>query len=296
MPSNPEAVATGRFAPSPTGPLHFGSVVAAVASYVAARAAGGRWLLRIDDLDPPRTEAGAGAAILATLAALALDWDGPPVYQSERSAAYRAALTTLGQAGATYACACSRRVVGAGAYPGTCRGRGLADGVGRTLRVKVDALPIAFEDRVQGAYCQTLSTHCGDFVVRRADGIAAYHLACVVDDAAVGVTEVVRGVDLIESTPRQLHLQRLLGLPQPRYAHVATVLDAAGAKLSKQTHAQAVTAATAPRALFHALRFLGLDPPASAAAAGPAELLAFARAHWQWSALPARSRRYDWEA
>ena len=295
-PISADSAAVGRFAPSPTGPLHFGSVVAAVASFLAARAAGGRWLLRIDDLDPPRTEPGATAAILATLAALELHWDGPVVYQSERSAAYRAALADLARAGATYACACSRRRVGAGPYPGTCRGLGLADGAGRTLRVKVDAVPITFEDRVQGAYGQALATHCGDFVVRRADGIAAYHLACVVDDAAAGVSEVVRGVDLLESTPRQIHLQRLLGLPQPRYAHPATVLDAAGHKLSKQTYAKPVTPATAPPALYHAVRFLGLDPPASLAGAAPAGLLAWAVPHWRWSALPARPRRYDWDA
>lgn len=284
----------GRFAPSPTGPLHFGSVVAAVAGFLAARAAGGRWLLRIDDLDPPRTAPGAAAAIIEMLAALNLQWDGAVVHQSERGEAYRAALADLARAGALYACACSRRVVGAGPYPGTCRGRGLADGVGRALRVRVDALPIAFEDRIQGLCARTLADDCGDFVVRRADGIAAYHLACVIDDAAAGVSDVVRGVDLLESTSRQIHLQRLLGLPQPRYAHHATVLDAAGDKLSKQTHAQPVTAASASSALYHAVRFLGLAPPAALAGAAPAELLGWALPRFRWAALPVEPRRYEW--
>ncbi|MEQ8659718.1 MAG: tRNA glutamyl-Q(34) synthetase GluQRS [Gammaproteobacteria bacterium] len=278
----------GRFAPSPTGPLHQGSVVAAVASWLDARARGGRWLLRIDDLDPPREVAGAADLIIETLRALGLEWDGEVVWQSRRGAAYSTALAALAAAGALFPCACTRAMVGAGPYPGTCRDGLPAGRRARTLRVRVDAAEIAFEDRVQGRYAQRLDVECGDFVVRRADGFIAYHLAVVVDDAAAGVTDVVRGVDLIDSTPRQIHLQRLLGLPTPRYAHIAVVRDARGVKLSKQAGAAAVPPAAAATALAAALAFLGLAPPAELAGAPVTTLLDWALPRWQLA--PAATR------
>ncbi|MEQ9060036.1 MAG: tRNA glutamyl-Q(34) synthetase GluQRS [Gammaproteobacteria bacterium] len=281
----------GRFAPSPTGPLHQGSVVAAVASWLDARAGGGRWLLRIDDLDPPREVAGAANLIIETLLALGLEWDGEIVYQSRRDAAYAAALDALEAAGWLFPCACTRAMVGRGPYPGTCRAGVPAGRRARALRVRVDAAAIVFEDRVQGRLEHRLADTCGDFVVRRADGLIAYHLAVVVDDAAAGISDVVRGVDLVDSTPRQIHLQHLLGLPVPRYAHIPVVCDARGVKLSKQSGAPGVLPAQAPAALAAALRFLGLPPPAELAGAPVATLLGWALPRWPSSDLRALGAR-----
>jgi glutamyl-Q tRNA(Asp) synthetase len=251
----------GRFAPSPTGPLHFGSLVAALASWLDARAAGGRWLVRIEDLDAPRAQPGAAEHILATLQALGLRWDGEVTYQSRRSALYDRALRALGPH--AYWCGCSRREVadsslglagdGARIYPGTCRA-GLAAGkAGRALRLRTTSEAIRFTDRVQGPQEQVLERDVGDFVLRRPDGYA-YQLAVVVDDAEQAVTDVVRGADLLDSTARQIYLQRLLRLPAPRYLHVPAAVNAAGEKLSKQTGAPPIQGKESVRA---ALRFLG---------------------------------------
>lgn len=253
----------GRFAPSPTGPLHFGSLVAAVASWLDARARGGRWLVRIEDLDRPREQPGAAATILQQLDALGLWWDEPPVYQSRRLELYAQALQRL-QA-QCYACACTRREIadsslglasdGAQIYPGTCR-EGLPGGRSpRAIRVAVPADPVAFVDRVQGLQVQSLAAQVGDFVLKRADGLFSYQLAVVVDDALQGITDVVRGADLLDSTPRQIHLQRLLGCPTPRYLHTPVAVNAAGEKLSKHTGAPAI--AEPARAIRAALSFLG---------------------------------------
>ena len=283
----------GRFAPSPSGPLHFGSVVTAVASFLDARAQGGRWLLRMDDLDPPRIEVDAAHHILATLEALALEWDGAVVYQSARGEAYAQALAQLLDQAQVYRCRCSRTDIGAGPYPGTCRQAGWSATTARLAwRVRVDDQAICIADCVQGEYLQRLAHHCGDFVVRRADGVYAYHLAAVVDDAWSGVTQVTRGSDLLESTPRQVHLQRLLGLPTPRYAHLPVVLDTNGDKLSKQTYAPAVDTTSAPRALFQALDFLGLAPPAALVGAAPAELLVWALPRWRLCTVAPAARPY----
>ena len=257
----------GRFAPSPTGPLHMGSLIAALASWLDARAAGGRWLVRIEDLDPPRAVRGAADEILRTLERLGLGWDGEPVYQSRRDALYREALDRLRPQ--TYWCSCTRREVadsslglatdGAHIYPGTCRHRGAPEG--RALRVRTGVQEIRFQDRLQGAQCQVLERDTGDFVLYRADGLVAYQLAVVVDDAAQGVTDVVRGADLLDSTARQIYLQRLLGVPAPRYLHVPAAVNAAGEKLAKQTGAAAVDASMA--AIRSALRFLGQPEAAS---------------------------------
>ena len=283
----------GRFAPSPSGPLHFGSVTAAVASYLNARARSGRWLLRIDDLDPPREQAGAASLIIATLDALGLQWDGEIVYQSRRSEAYNAALERLNHGHWTFPCACTRRELGGRRYPGTCRRGIAAHRTARAVRVCVGDETIAFDDAVQGRYAQNISQECGDFVVRRADSLVAYHLAVVVDDAAARVTEVVRGLDLIYSTPRQIYLQRLLGLSHPDYAHLPLVLGANGVKLSKQTHAAAILPQHAPVALFNALTFFGFEPPRELDGAPPAELLTWALAQWQLSAVKMHSRVYS---
>lgn len=255
---------TGRFAPSPTGPLHFGSLVAALASWLDARAANGIWLLRMEDLDKPREVPGAADAILRQLEALGLEWDGPVLYQSTRTARYVEVLDALERRGATYPCGCTRSEIadsalaidGARIYPGTCRD-GLAPGRrARATRVRTASAPIRFVDRLQGEIVQSVEREVGDFVLRRADGLIAYQLAVVVDDVDQGVTDVVRGADLLDSTPRQIWLQRLLGYSTPRYLHLPVALTTAGEKLSKQTGAQAVDAAKPLRELARALDFL----------------------------------------
>ncbi|MGE0486532.1 MAG: tRNA glutamyl-Q(34) synthetase GluQRS [Gammaproteobacteria bacterium] len=284
---------TGRFAPSPTGPLHFGSVVTALASYLDARSRGGRWLLRIDDLDPPREAPGAADGILATLVALGLEWDGEVTWQSRRGEAYRDALSRLADTGVSFPCACTRATVGKGPYPGTCR-NGLPPGRrARAVRVRVGATCVGFEDRVQGNVTRTLAEQGGDFIVRRADGLIAYHLAVVVDDAAAGITDVVRGVDLLDTTPQQIHLQRQLGLSTPTYAHLGVVLGPDGHKLSKQTGARPVLPAAAALAAWAALDFLGLSPPVAARGAPAAELLQWALPRWAGHALPRAAAVYD---
>jgi glutamyl-Q tRNA(Asp) synthetase len=287
----------GRFAPSPTGPLHAGSVVAAVGSFVDARANRGDWLVRMEDLDPPREVAGAADEILRTLEALGLEWDGPVLYQSTRAEAYRAGLEQLRVRGVLFTCACTRKEVsdsaitasdGSLVYPGTCRG-GLAPGrVARATRVRVDAAVIDFADAVQGRVRQDLAREVGDFVLVRADGLFAYQLAVVVDDAAQGITDVVRGADLLDSTARQIFLQRLLGVPNPRFLHLPVVTNAQGEKLSKQTLAAPVDPARAAESLFRALEFLGQTPPSALQRASVRDVLAWAVAHWRREGIPRR--------
>ncbi len=286
----------GRFAPSPSGLLHLGSVVTAVASFLDARASGGRWSLRIEDLDRQRERPGAGDAILRELERLGLGWDGPVLRQHTRLAAYREAVASLGRTGAVFACACSRRDSGGGPYPGTCRTRELPWQDGFALRLSVPDRVLQVSDRLQGTYRQHLALDCGDFVLWRADGEPAYHLAVVVDDAWQGITDIVRGADLLDSTPRQVHLQHCLGLPQPRYAHVPLVLDADGRKLSKQTLATAVSTTSASQVLSGALDFLGLSVPATLRAAPPAEILGWAKMTWSLATVSTSSRRFSLSA
>ena len=284
----------GRFAPSPTGPLHFGSLVAAVGSYLEAKSRGGAWLVRMEDLDPPREQPGAADAILRTLEACGMAWDGNIMYQSQRSEAYRAALARLEAQGLVYVCGCSRREIadsglgpdGALIYPGTCR-NGLAPGkTPRATRVRVDHETIEFEDAVQGKIRQDLAAEVGDFVLLRADGLYAYQLAVVVDDAEQGITDVVRGADLLDSTPRQIYLQRLLGLPTPRYLHLPAAVNAAGEKLSKQTRAAPVDERDPVPVLAQVMDFLGQAPPAQLRRAPLAEFWRWALAHWDAKHIP----------
>ena len=284
----------GRYAPSPTGPLHFGSLVAAVASYLEAASRGGEWLVRIDDLDAPRTVAGAADDILRTLAACGMRWHGKPTYQSSRLDAYHAALQQLRGLGKVYACSCSRREIADSAvsgiegpvYPGTCR-NGRAHGrTERALRIDTAGVTIAFDDTLQGRVQQNVETEIGDFVLRRADRIYAYQLATTVDDAAQGITHVVRGADLLDSTPRQIYLLQLLNLAVPRYLHVPVAVNMAGEKLSKQTHAAAIDAQQPLTALMQALRFLGQNPPPELAAANTQELWRWAIANWHIERVP----------
>jgi glutamyl-Q tRNA(Asp) synthetase len=286
----------GRYAPSPTGPLHFGSLIAAVGSYLEAKSRGGEWLLRMEDLDAPREQPGAAEAILRTLEACGMGWDGEPTYQNRRGEAYRAALTRLEAPGLVYACGCSRREIadsglgpdGALIYPGTCR-HGLAPGkAARAKRVRVDESVIEFEDAVQGNMRQNLAAEVGDFVLLRADGLYAYQLAVVVDDAEQGITDVVRGADLLASTPRQIYLQRLLGLATPRYLHLPVAVNAAAEKLSKQTRAAPVNARDPVAALAQVMVFLGQAPPPELRRAPLAEFWHWALAHWDARRIPRR--------
>ena len=272
----------GRFAPTPSGPLHLGSLLAATASWLDARAHGGRWLLRIDDLDAPRTVAGAEAAILATLEAHGLAWDATVVRQSDHLQHYRAALETLAER--CFACRCTRRDLrGTTRYPGTCRALRLPRR-GNALRLRVDAVSglHAFEDRVQGRYAQQVAAAIGDYVVWRRDDIASYQLAVVVDDALMGVTHIVRGADLLDNTPRQLHLGACLGKAKPSYAHVPIVAEASGVKLSKHNAATAIDDRAARYNIRNVLALLGLDPPPG----DIAEMLAWAVQRWRIDRLP----------
>ena len=318
----------GRFAPSPTGPLHFGSLVAAVGSYLDAKHHQGQWLVRIEDLDAPRTVKGAADDILRTLGAFGLHWDEALLYQSRRTAAYEEALRQLQSIGAVYPCSCTRKEIADSAlhgiegqiYPGTCRNGVPAGREGRAWRVRTNyrflppcrgkgrmgveqwgiqvstpslALPlqgggvvkndggiIQFDDDLQGHIAQHLESEVGDFVVKRADGLFAYQLAVVVDDAFQGITHVVRGSDLLSSTPRQIYLQRLLGLATPAYMHLPVAVNARGEKLSKQTLAAPVDAHNISDTLWHALKFLRQEPSAQLASCDPEEIMNWAIAHW----------------
>jgi glutamyl-Q tRNA(Asp) synthetase len=284
----------GRFAPSPTGPLHFGSLVAALGSCLEARVCGGRWMLRMEDVDEPRCSSRAASDLLRTLDACGFAWDGPVLVQSQRKSRYREVLAALRSTGLVYPCACTRRELadsrlapdGAPVYPGTCRGGIHSGRAARAWRLAVTAETICFDDALQGRLCQNLAREVGDYVLLRADGYFAYQLAVVVDDADQGVTHVVRGADLLDSTPRQVYLQRCLGLPTPAYAHLPVAVNAAGEKLSKQTRAAAIGTGKAVAALVAALDFLGQTPPAELALGTVADVWTWALAHWTLAAVP----------
>ena len=293
----------GRFAPSPSGPLHFGSLVAALASYLDAKAHGGMWRVRIEDVDESRCNSAYAEDILRTLTVFGLNWDGEVVTQSLRKPAYEQAMARLSSASRqplTYLCRCSRKEIadstmGAGVglegpiYPGTCRARVNAaavsdEEIGLATRVLTRSEPICFTDRVQGEICQVLDTAIGDFVIMRRDGLFAYQLAVVVDDAAEAITDVVRGADLLDSTARQIYLQQLLNLATPRYLHIPVATNAAGQKLSKQTLAPGISSADCARAIEAALQFLGQPKPPPAASTSV--LLDAAVRNWNVSAIP----------
>lgn len=276
----------GRFAPSPTGPLHFGSLVAALGSWLLARQAGGEWLVRIEDLDPPREVPGAAVAQLRALEGFGLASDGPVLWQSSRGEAYREALDRLLASGHAFACHCSRAALAAdGGIHRRCVPGARRDDPAVRMRVD-DGARVAFEDAIQGRFEQDVATEAGDFVLRRADGPWAYQLAVVVDDAAQGITDVVRGADLLDSTPRQVLLQRALGLPTPRHAHLPLVLDAEGRKLSKSLAALPVDPADPLPALHAAWAALGQATAAVAGAGSVEAWLRAARAAFAPAAIP----------
>lgn len=275
----------GRFAPSPTGSLHFGSLVAAVASYADALSHAGSWLVRMEDVDEARVVKGSADEILSTLEALGFEWEQPVLFQSRRKTRYREILDWLTQQKLTYRCSCSRRDVAKQAelgiegpvYPGTCRQSHVPERSGKTLRLRTNREEICFEDRVQGKHYQVLERDIGDFIIHRADGYTAYQLAVVIDDADQGINQIVRGADLLLSTPRQIYLQKLLDFPQPLYTHIPLVIDSQGRKLSKQDQAFPVSATAPIPALQAAWEFLRQSPPTEK----PASVQEF----WQWAAV-----------
>lgn len=289
----------GRFAPSPTGPLHFGSLIAALGSYLQARQAKGQWLVRIEDLDPPRTVPGAADEILSTLEAFGFVWDEAVLYQSMRTAAYEQALQTLIAHNLSYACSCTRSELhaltnnqtsnAAGSdelhYPGSCRQGPLRSQAPHAWRLRVPTAPICFHDRLQGQHCITLADSIGDFVIKRRDGWFAYQLAVVVDDAAQGISEVVRGADLLLNTPRQIALQQALGLTTPSYVHLPLAIDASGQKLAKSSAATPIDIHDAAATLWQALTFLRQTPPIELQKASLNTLWSWAIEHWDVDVL-----------
>ena len=281
----------GRFAPSPTGPLHFGSLVAALAGWLDARSRGGEWLVRIEDVDRPRTVPGAEESILRALEACGLEWDGEVIRQGERGARYEEALERLRSRGLVYRCRCSRKEIAdsglqgieGAIYPGTCRALAIGSDVPAAERLRVPEGRVEFVDRIQGRVEHDVAREIGDFVLKRRDGLFAYQLAVVVDDADQEITDVVRGADLLMSTPRQILIQRALGLPTPRYLHLPVATNAAGEKLSKQTHAPPIDSAHAARWLRAALALLG-QPDVEEAS--PRRILAAARERWRAEDVP----------
>ncbi len=289
----------GRFAPSPTGPLHFGSLIAAVGSYLQARQANGAWMVRIEDLDPPRTVPGSADAILRTLEAFGFEWDEAVVHQSQRYSFYERALAQLRLEQRTFLCSCSRSNLATpdsgpiGRYSGTCRAKPAAPDQPLATRLRVDPGIVRFMDRIQGLITTDVTAQVGDFVLKRRDGLWAYQLAVVVDDAAQAITEVVRGADLLDTVPRQILLQRALGLPMPEYVHLPLAMDTEGKKFSKSTGALALNPQTPGPALWAALQFLKQSPPQDLRDCSVAQIWTWARDHWSLlplaglSALPA---------
>jgi glutamyl-Q tRNA(Asp) synthetase len=286
---------TGRFAPSPTGPLHFGSLVTAVGSYLEARSRNGKWLLRIENLDASREIPGASEAILRTIELLGMEWDGEPIYQNQRNMMYEAAIFALESRSLVYPCFCSRKEIADSSirgiegpvYPGTCRAGSNKKRTG-ARRLRTDNALIEFTDALRGRIRQRLESDIGDFILCRADGVFAYQLAVVVDDAEQGITHVVRGEDLLNSTPRQIYLQRLLGYPTPHYMHLPVVTNATGQKLSKQTCAPPVDISHPVPQLMMALRFLGQRPAAELAKSSVTTLWEWATYNWKPEAVSLR--------
>lgn len=286
----------GRFAPSPTGPLHFGSLVAAVASYCEAKLHHGKWLLRMEDLDKPREVKGAATTILNQLEAFGFEWDGAIIYQSQRNAIYAAALDALKEKQLVYPCTCTRKEIADSSnvsgiegaiYPKTCLLHAIKKNAPCAWRIKTPEIAIAFDDAIQGNISQCLQRDIGDFILKRADGFFAYQLAVVVDDAEQGVSHIVRGADLLDSTPRQIFLQQMLNYTKQRYAHVPLACNASGEKLSKQTLAAPLATHYATVNLYSALEFLGQNPPANLQFETTAILWEWALQHWQLSNVPA---------
>ncbi|MES2488925.1 MAG: tRNA glutamyl-Q(34) synthetase GluQRS [Pseudomonadota bacterium] len=286
----------GRFAPTPSGPLHMGSLFTALASYLQARAKGGQWLIRIDDLDTPRNAPGAGTVILQQLESHGLQWDETPRFQSQHIEQYQRALKVLAERKLLYACICTRAELATTSlsgpdgpiYAGTCRDKSIGTEK-HSLRVHADDSSLSFVDLLLDTQTRQLSNEIGDFVVQRSDGILGYQLACAVDEFEQGITEVIRGADLLDSTFRQLYLQKLLGLKHAQYGHLPVLVQSDGKKLSKQNHAEPIDAKSASSNLLRCLTALGQNPLASLSGAAPAEILSWAIQHWDTGRIPKKT-------
>jgi len=284
---------SGRFAPSPTGEVHYGTLIAAVGSYLQARKNRGKWFLRIDDIDVTRKVEGADTGIIKTLESFGFEWDDEIIYQSSQTGYYQSALEELISQSLVYPCICSRKQLAeadSDIYPGTCRNRQLPDKNEHALRVLAKDVTIAFDDAVMGRQSQNIKQQCGDFIIRRRDGLFAYQLAIVIDDARQNITEVVRGADLLDSTPRQIYLQQLLKLPTPRYCHLPLAVDAAGNKISKSEGGMKVNIKNKEKQLVSVLEFLGQQPPGELALSNIADIWNWAEKHWQIGLVP-RNRK-----
>jgi glutamyl-Q tRNA(Asp) synthetase len=276
----------GRFAPTPSGPLHFGSIIAAFGSYLQARSNNGKWLVRIDDIDQARTVAGADKLILEQLESLRLCWDESVVYQSRRLDLYQTALDELQLLKCTFPCVCSRKDLSDKPYPGTCRTGIKSNSIARSIRIKTSNSEIGINDQLQGYYSQCLESKIGDFIIKRADGFFAYHLAVVVDDAEQNVTNIVRGADLLDSTLRQVYLQNKLNLYTPSYLHLPVAIDNAGKKISKATNAESVNSNSPNETLFNVLGFLGQSPPEELITYDVESILSWSIQNWNINSLP----------
>ncbi len=282
----------GRFAPSPTGELHLGSLYTAAASFLDARSHGGRWLVRMEDVDRTREVSGAAAEILRTLEAFGFEWDAQVLRQSDRSDHYAAAIGRLRARGLTFECSCSRQdLAGEGRYPGYCRGGPRDSNVATATRLRIEPQSITFGDRIQGSYAQDVASVMGDAILRRRDGFFAYLLAVVVDDAAQGVTHVVRGADLLADTPRQIYLQRSLGLQTPRYAHVPVLVESDGSKLAKSARSTSARRPEPQKQLLKVLQLLNMEPPVTLQGAPIGEIWQWAHTHWASNRLRERPLR-----
>ena len=283
----------GRFAPSPTGDLHSGTLLAAVGSYLQARSQHGEWLLRIEDVDTTRRIPGAADTLLRALEHFAFEWQGEVVHQSSRTDLYESALEILSKKDLIYPCTCSRKQLAdedtLNVYTGHCRHRRLPLFEEHALRLRVEDRIIGFDDQVIGQYQQQLADECGDFVIKRKDGLFAYQLAVVVDDAEQGISEVVRGADLLDSTPRQIYLQQMLGYAQPDYLHLPLLIDEHGQKLGKSTGAAALDLSQPVSHLHSMLELLGQNPPAELARDNLSQLWQWAIEHWDIDRIPSQN-------
>lgn len=285
------ALPTGRFAPSPTGPLHYGSLLTAVASYLNIRAHNGTWLVRIDDLDPPREMSGAVSKILHALEVYGLHWDQEIVYQSHRHHVYSEALTELQEKGLVYSCSCSRKDIlkrGERVYAGHCRKGHIAGRKQYAMRIIVPEETMSWQDLIQGPQSTQVFLANGDFIVRRADGLYAYHLAVVIDDARQKISESIRGADLLPSTSAQRYLQQVLNIEPPLYGHIPVAVNAKGEKLSKQMGAAPISTNDPERVLFKALQDLGQNPPGDLEASSVSDILLWGQQNWSLDKVPAR--------
>lgn len=292
-----QPVYRGRFAPSPTGPLHFGSLIAAMGSYLQAKHQHGKWLLRIDDIDPPRELKGAADNILKTLEGFGFEWDENILYQSSRLQDYQEAVNRLVKQQLAYPCSCSRasilkktgQVKGEIVYPGFCRNEPLKHSSEYSIRLRINNELIRFNDVIQGKQVFNLQKQNGDFILQRRDRHFSYHLASGIDDAEQGITEVVRGADLLNCTPCQIHVQHMLNLSTPHYCHLPVAVNDAGQKLSKQSHAKPINPGNSVDLLYKSLKFLGQMPPIHLMKANQEDIWRWAKTHWRFDLIPKTS-------